>query len=197
MPLDFLPNVIPLRAIFFQIVLLLMAIAIEATVLHNQKQLDIDPRRSVQYASGINLLTTVLGWLVTFFILGAAAVIIPEPLRTQIQVALLSFIFFDQWTLDTLQFLVIVATFTFLISLVVKWLGVIGEDWLMKKAPPPTPEQPVEDHEPVFRKPRRTVIRGIRPRFNAVFLANAWSYSAILVALLLRFVFQATLNQTS
>ncbi|NJR39502.1 MAG: hypothetical protein HC781_12655 [Leptolyngbyaceae cyanobacterium CSU_1_4] len=87
---DFIPPVVPLRAIAFQIVFLLMAIAIEATVLH--KQLNIPPKQSIQFAASINLLTTVAGWLVTFLLLGTS-LSLPTPLLTELKIALMNFIF--------------------------------------------------------------------------------------------------------
>jgi len=182
---DFIPNVVPLRAIAFQIVFLLMAIAIEATVLH--KQLDISPKQSVQFAASTNLLTTVLGWLSIFFLLGTA-IVLPTPLLTELKMALMNFIFFDQWSNGTAELLIMICFITFFVSLGVKWLGLVGLDWLMKKDLPKAPEVLTETS--VFISPQRKP-RQFRPRLNTTLLANAWSYSAILAALLLRIVLQS------
>jgi hypothetical protein len=185
MVFDFIPNVVPLRAIAFQIVFLLMAIAIEATVLH--KQLDISPKQSVQFAASTNLLTTVLGWLSIFFLLGTA-IVLPTPLLTELKMALMNFIFFDQWSNGTAELLIMICFITFFVSLGVKWLGLVGLDWLMKKDLPKAPEVLTETS--VFISPQRKP-RQFRPRLNTTLLANAWSYSAILAALLLRIVLQS------
>ncbi|MBW4517560.1 MAG: hypothetical protein KME11_20340 [Timaviella obliquedivisa GSE-PSE-MK23-08B] len=185
---DFIPSVVPLRAIAFQIVFLLMAIAIEATVLH--KQLNIPPKQSVQFAASINLLTTVLGWLVTFLLLGTSLAL-PTPLLTELKIALMNFIFFDQWSNGTAELLIMICFITFFVSLGMKWLGLVGLDWLMKKDLPKAPDVVVETG--VFVSPQRKP-RQFRPRLNTTLVANAWSYSAILVALLLRIVFQSNLN---
>lgn len=185
---DFIPNVVPLRAIAFQIVFLLMAIAIEATVLH--KRLNIPPKQSVQFAASINLLTTVLGWLGTFLLLGTSLVL-PTPLLTELKVALMNFIFFDQWSDGTVELLIMICFITFFVSLGVKWSGLAGLDWLMKKDLPKAPEVVVETS--VFISPQRKP-REFRPRLNTTLVANAWSYSAILIALLLRIVFQSNFN---
>jgi hypothetical protein len=185
---DFIPSVIPLRAIAFQIVFLLMAIAIEATVLH--KQLNIPPKQSVQFAASVNLLTTVLGWLGIFFLLGTSLAL-PTPLTTELKMALMNFIFFDQWSDGTAELLIMICFITFFVSLGVKWLGLAGLDWLMKKDPPKAPEVVTETG--VFISPHRKP-REFRPRLNTTLTANAWSYSAILVALLLRLVFQLNLD---
>lgn len=186
--LDFVPNVFPLRAIAFQIVFLLMAIAIEATVLH--KRLNIPPKQSVQFAASLNLLTTVLGWLVTFLLLGTAAVL-PTPLLMELKMALMNFIFFDQWANGTAELLIMICFITFFVSLGVKWLGLVGLDWLMKKDLPEAPKVVAETS--VFTSPQRKP-REFRPRLNTTLVANASSYSAILIALLLRIIFQANLN---
>lgn len=186
--LDFVPSVVPLRAIAFQIVFLLMAIAIEATVLH--KRLNIPPKQSVQFAASLNLLTTVLGWLVTFLLLGTAAVL-PTPLLMELKMALMNFIFFDQWANGTAELLIMICFITFFVSLGVKWLGLVGLDWLMKKDLPEAPKVVAETS--VFTSPQRKP-REFRPRLNTTLVANASSYSAILIALLLRIIFQANLN---
>ena len=56
--------VLPLRAIVFQCLLLLVAIALEAKVLRRQLQLGYQP--SIRYAASLNLLTVVLGWMAFF-----------------------------------------------------------------------------------------------------------------------------------
>jgi hypothetical protein len=185
---DLTPTVLPLRAIAFQIVFLLMAIAIEATVLH--RQLNIPPKQSAQFAAATNLLTTVLGWLVIFFLLGTSP-ILPTPLLNELKIALMNFIFFDQWSNGTAELLIMICFITFFVSLGVKWLGLVGLDTLMNRALPDAPEVAIEPG--VFVSPRRKP-RQFRPRLSTTLVANAWSYSAILVALLLRFVFQATLD---
>lgn len=182
---DFIPSVIPLRAIAYQIIFLLMAIAIEGTVLH--KQLNISPKQSIQFAASTNLLTTVLGWLGIFFLLGTSLVL-PTPLSRELKMALMNFIFFDQWSKGTAELLIMICFITFFVSLAVKWLGLIGLDWLMKKDSPKAPDVVAETG--VFVSPQRKP-RQFRPRLNTTLAANAWSYSAILVALLLRIVFQS------
>jgi hypothetical protein len=186
---DFIPHVVPLRAIAFQIVFLLMAIAIEATVIH--KQLDYPAKQSVQFSTSLNLLATVLGWLAIFVLLGTSPVL-PAPLLNELKLALMNFIFFDQWTNGTAELLIMICFITFFASLAIKWSGLVGLDLLMGKKAPDAPADP-EAAEPqgVFISSRRKN-RLYRPRLNATLVANAWSYSAILIALLLRVVFQAS-----
>lgn len=177
-------TVVPLRAIAFQIVFLLIAIAIEGTVLHIR--LNLNPKQSIQFAASINLLTTVLGWLATFFLFGTS-LLLPVPLFREITLALLNFIFFDQRSNGTAELLIMIGFITFFVSLAVKWLGLIGLDWLMKRSLPDAPKVVAETG--VFISPRRKT-REFRPRLNTTLVANACSYGAILIALLLRIALQ-------
>lgn len=54
--------ILPLRAFIFQTLLLLTSIAIEATIIH--RQLNLSRLTSIQYATTLNLFSTVLGWIV-------------------------------------------------------------------------------------------------------------------------------------
>jgi len=114
--------------------------------------------------------------------------VLPTPLLTELKMALMNFIFFDQWSNGTAELLIMICFITFFISLGVKWLGLVGLDWLMKKDLPKAPEVLTETS--VFISPQRKP-RQFRPRLNTTLLANAWSYSAILAALLLRIVLQS------
>lgn len=64
---DTFPNIVPLRAIALQSLFLLMAIAIEAAVF--QRQVGLEPKLSVYQAATINLFCVVLGWLALFIFL--------------------------------------------------------------------------------------------------------------------------------
>lgn len=82
-------DVLPLRMIIYQLLFIVLAIAVEALVL--QKYLGIGRKSSIQYASTANLLSTVVGWFV-FFI---SVPWMPDPLRQQI----ITYIFFDERTI--------------------------------------------------------------------------------------------------
>lgn len=110
----FLP-VLPLRAIVFQILFLLIAIAIEALVLH--RRLLIARRKSVEYAAFMNLLSAILGWIVFFFITAR----LPRELKAQ----LLNYIFYDNFlTLSRyskpLPWMILMSFATFLATFVIK-----------------------------------------------------------------------------
>lgn len=181
-------DVLPLRAILFQLLFLTVAIAIEAAIL--QKRLDLSPRTSVEYAASMNLLSTVIGWLL-FFNLEA---LLPSPLRAQ----LISFILFDHflassgsYSMNTLLTLGALVTFfgTFLLEL--KGLDLLEILLQVQQSQP-------HQEAPPYREPgggsashrlfRQEVASINRSRAATILLANACSYSAILLLLLSRFL---------
>lgn len=110
----FLP-VLPLRAIVFQILFLLIAIAIEALVL--QRRLQIARRKSVEYAAFMNLLSAILGWIVFFFLTSR----LPRELKAQ----LLSYIFYGNFlTLspfsNPMPWVILMSFATFMATFVIK-----------------------------------------------------------------------------
>ena len=82
-----LANVFPLQAILFQFLFLLIAIAIESFILY--RQLNLSRKRSIDYAISINLFSTILGWIVFFYVHPW----LPRSLKSQ----LISYMFFDRF----------------------------------------------------------------------------------------------------
>ena len=193
---DSFPNIVPLRAIALQTLFLLMAIAIEATVIY--RQLKMPPKPSIYYAAAINLFCVVLGWLALFIFLDLADVLPPG-----IQVPLISFIFFDQWSSETATLLIVACFIIFFVSIGIKLLGLLGLRLLLefdkkpdekkpdeKKPDEPLPESAPEESEPevrlsIFRELRQEP-NPFRSEITTILFANAWSYSAILLTLMIR-----------
>lgn len=176
-------DVVPLRAIAFQILFLLVAIAIEAFVLH--RYLEIDYKTSVRYAATINLFSTFVGWLIFF----GVEPLLPFDQQTQF----ISYIFFEQIfpasQLSGLSsFVIILSLVAFLGTFLIKWQGLEFLEFLLEKRPKPEAEA---DETPRFRG-RDHQLRGIRvnSRSYAVFVANSASFSAILLLLFLRLLDQ-------
>ncbi|HEY9628476.1 MAG TPA: filament integrity protein FraC [Coleofasciculaceae cyanobacterium] len=187
---DSFPNIVPLRAITLQSLFLLMAIAIESTVLH--RQLKMAPKPSVYYAAVVNLLCVVLGWLALFIFLNLADVLPPG-----IQVPFISFIFFDQWSSETATLLIVGCFVIFFVSIGVKLLGLFGLRLLLefdkkeekkeeKKAEESSSEEETPEVRPSFFRELRQEPNVFRAEITAMLFANAWSYSAILLALVIR-----------
>lgn len=204
-----LPNVVPLRAIVFQALFLLVAIAIEAVVL--QRFLRLDPRQSVQYAASVNLLCTVVGWL-ALFIFFSLVYTMPADWTIPFQANLVNFIFFDQWSNETATSLILVCFVMFFASFAIKQSGLTALQWLLtagtqKGAKKPEKQEDSTETEEAMKaseRPARSKAirvtrhqtqetrsgsRSLQPQARAVLFANASSFSAILAILILRLVF--------
>lgn len=187
-------DVLPLRAIVLQCLLLTLVIAIESQVLfQNLKTPDrqpITPRQSIQYAATMNLLSTVLGWFTIFSFFGLQSSL-PFSWVQSVETALLNFIFFNRLSSQSLSFLIVLAFITFFISFAIKLLCLWGLRWVLQSEYP----QAASDLEPDPERDRLAAV-GIRdlrkhPRddgqynIRTVLTANAFGYTAILAVLLL------------
>ena len=176
-------GVLPLRAIISQILLLMVAIALEAGILRQRLRLGYKP--SVQYAAALNLLATSLGWI-TFL---NVEPLLPELVRSQI----ISFIFFNRFFVNSLSenlpiLMVIAGIGIFFVAYWIKRLGLEGLLWLMEEKtekPAVSPELTRQERYERARKGRSK--RSVTPvKTLAVLEANALSFSALLGLLLLR-----------
>lgn len=150
----------------------------------------ISPKQSIQYAASIDLLSTVLGWFAvfSFFNLGTS---LPSDWTRDLETALLNFLFFNQFSDQSLSFLIVGGFITFFASFVVKQVGLWGLRWLLQ------PEfAPIGKETDIDLDREKSIPEGIRDlrkepgdqsplNISAVLFANAWSYSAILVILLI------------
>lgn len=120
-----LVTVLPLRAVMFQLVFLLIAISVEAFII--QQKMILTRRVSIQYAASLNLLSTILGWLI-FFLLHPLL-----PLDWQKQ--LINFILFGHFATKSGLPLVIIffdlGLFTLLIFLLILVIEFIALELLM------------------------------------------------------------------
>lgn len=179
-------GVLPLRAVAFQTLLLLVAIALEAAVL--RQRLRLGYQTSMQYAATLNLLATSLGWLIFL----ALESLMPADLQAQVISYVLFNHFYRNFWGDTIPVLLVGAgIFCFFVTFWVKLLGlnllliVLGR----------TPIVPEGDQGPESRLERYTLARqgqygnqrgGNSPHTLAVLEANGLSFSAILILLLLQ-----------
>ncbi|MEB3294255.1 MAG: hypothetical protein VKJ24_13940 [Synechococcales bacterium] len=167
-------DVLPLRAIAFQLLFLLMAIAIEAAVLN--VRLDLGRKTSMQYAATVNLFTTVLGWMV-FFI---AEPLIPEPARR----LLIEYVFFGVRTIPIA--VIIIGFIIFLLTFLLKWQGMEWLEMLLEKQPKVAEnlEAPIKFRG---RKRQTSDLFGKEvSRPLAVLWANAFSFAAISIIIAIR-----------
>ena len=175
--------ILPLKAIAFQILFLLVAIAIEAGILRQRLKLGF--ATSVQYATLINLASVVIGWF---------AFLIIEPLSPpDIQAQIISYILFDRVLLNgwnariggIIFFLGLIAFFaTFFIKAKGLELVMRADDaWRIPRKPLQSSR---EQRYARARQGRTDSEQAFSDFTDTVIQANAASFSAILLLLLLR-----------
>jgi hypothetical protein len=177
-------NTLPLRAIAFQFMFLLIAIAIEGYVLY--RLLSIKHRDSMQYSATVNLLSTFVGWLVFF----AAQRFIPANIKLQI----ISYIFFERfhtnfWQTGIAPNLVLTMLALFIGTFLIELKGLELLEYALGKVK----KEPKVEVEKVSRfRGRKNRVVGIKANDNAyaLLVANAASFSTILLILLARYLDQ-------
>lgn len=182
--------VLPLQTYLFQSVFLLVAIALEARVFY--KRLYLTRRRSIEYATSINLFATVIGWL-TFFFLKS---FLPQPLKSQI----ISYIFFDRFLGSQPEnfYLTIISAgvVIFFSAFLIKLQGLQLLESLLERTPERQSAMELQPPKLPHNQRRQrlsdrldqTVSNTEPSQATAVLLANAYSHSAILLLLFLRFL---------
>ncbi len=180
--------ILPLRAVAFQIVFLMVAIAIEAGILRQRLRLGF--QTSVQYAILINLASVVVGWM-AFLIIEPLS---PPPLKAQI----ISYVLYDRlllngWTAQVGGAIFAVGLVAFFVTFFIKAKGlelIMRSDsaWGLPKTSKPFDQLPRDQRYARAREGRTEARQAISDFTDTVILANAASFSAILLLLLLRAV---------
>ncbi|MEO0869060.1 MAG: filament integrity protein FraC [Cyanobacteria bacterium J06642_11] len=178
-----LEPVLPLKAVVFQVLFLLVAIALEAMVL--RQQLRLGYKQSVRYAAAVNLLTVVAGWI-SFL---AIEPLLDEGLRAQV----ISYVLFDNLLNNDLKrqmswIILVAGLVAFFVTLILKLKGLelimrsIGT-WQLPAQPRELSRQQRYDRA----RTGTTRYQQAASRFAiAILQANALSFSAILLLLVLR-----------
>lgn len=178
--------VLPLRAVVFQTLLLLISIAIESLVL--QRLLNISRKTATEYSATLNLLSTFVGWL-CFFVIEAIT-------RRFLETQLIRYIFFDRFVspnilsyLQNILYFFAIRSFIIVLDFTVE---LIGLDFLLNFFAEPnekikhlisSPEAKLTD----TKNTRHQKYRGIKlnqSKFRAIFWAN-FSSSILISALIL------------
>ena len=179
--------VFPLKAVAFQLMFLLIAIAIEGNVL--RLRLRLGYQTSIQYATTINLMSTVVGWF-SFLALERFA-----DVGTRAQI--ISYVMFDRLITNGLwpgmEWKVLMAGLLALfVALVVKLKGLelvmrMTGKWTMPEKPKDLArnEKRADKYERA-RTGRNLYQRASNHLITAVLQANAFSFSALLILLVLR-----------
>ena len=166
--------VLPLRTFALQGFFLFVAIAIEAFVLHNR--LGISKRGGVRYSLTLNLISTVVGWMLFFTV---------EPfLSDAFQLNIMNYVFFNEtYQLgSSLSSLVVIGVF--LIYAITFFIESQAMNLLLRMWG--TPQQPLK-YDSSERKQNRMVRYKsswtARLRSSTLLRANALSYGAIALLL--------------
>lgn len=108
-----LPIILPVGAIFFEILFLLIAIPLEAYILN--RWLKFDKRTSIFYAIALNVFSSVIGWIVFFTV---------EPiLSIAIKKELINYVFFNKLQDPSIGTIIVLLSFTiFIATFLVKFL---------------------------------------------------------------------------
>jgi hypothetical protein len=179
-------DVLPLRAIVFQILLLLMAIILEAIVF--RRLLDLDYKTSTQYSITANLLSTVIGWVIFFNVQS----LLPMHLQSQ----LISYVFFERflsntWETTILPALIITSLAIFLGTFLIKLEGLNLLEFLLKFKPGEKKDSATDTAKEGagrLRFVKHSIGFRVNSKTYAVLVANACSFSAILFLLLVRLI---------
>ncbi len=175
--------IFPLKAIAFQVLFLMVAIAIEAGILRQRLRLGF--KTSVQYTTVINLAAVVLGWI---------AFLVIEPLSSpEIKTQIISYILFDRllingWTAELGGVIFAIGLVAFFATFFIKAKGL---EWIMRAqgvwSVPDKPDRVGREQRYIRAREGRTESQQAISTFtDAVIQANAASFTVILLLLLLR-----------
>ncbi|WP_414570640.1 filament integrity protein FraC [Nostoc sp. CCY 9925] len=172
-----LPRIFPIGGILFDFLFVLIAIPIEAYVLH--KRLKFDKKTSIFYGISINLFSSVIGWSIFF---------VSEPmLPIQVKSELINYMFFNNFKSPGTQTLLILTAFIiFFGTFIVKYILLRGLLLSLLKEPFAKKEEEIQ----LFNRQKWRGFSRIKLQstnvVTTVLIANSLSYSVITIILLLR-----------
>ncbi|MEH1908607.1 filament integrity protein FraC [Nostoc sp.] len=171
-----LPRIFPIGGILFDFLFVLIAIPIEAYVLHSR--LKFDKKTSTFYAISINLFSSVIGWFIFF---------VSEPmLPIQVKSELINYMFFNSFKSSKSQTLIILTAFiiffaTFLLKFfILRVLLVSLNEAVAKKE-----EEPQTSQRRRWRSFSNLKLQSTSLA-TTILIANSLSYSVITIILLFR-----------
>jgi hypothetical protein len=178
--------ILPLRAIAFQILFLLVAIAIEAGILRQRLLLGFRP--SVQYATSVNLAAVVAGWI---------AFLVIEPLSSPpIKAQIISYVMFNRllingWNAEVGGVIFAIGLTAFFATFFIKAKGL--EIILRSEGAWKIPQKSVrrssrEQRHVSARESNTERQQAISHFIDTIIQANAASFTAISLLILLRTV---------
>ena len=170
-----LPRILPIGAILFETLFLLISIPLEGYILN--RSLKFDKKTSIFYAIAMNVFSSVIGWIVFFII---------EPmLSVDMRSELISYIFFNAFRSNTIQNSLILTAFlvffgTFLVKFGLLKLLIISLDEMTKKE-----ESKEKSQNEKIISYQRIKLQNTS-LITTTLIANSLSYTAITVLLIIR-----------
>ncbi|MEH1902463.1 MAG: filament integrity protein FraC [Nostoc sp.] len=172
-----LPRIFPIGGILFDFLFVLIAIPIEAYVLHYR--LKFDKKSSTFYAISINLFSSVIGWFIFF---------VSEPmLPIQVKSELMNYMFFNNFKSPKSQSLIILTAFViFFATFLMKFF--ILRVLLLSLNEPVVKKQ--EEEPETFQRRRWRSFTNLKLQSTSlvttILIANSLSYTLITIILLFR-----------
>ncbi|MGB3613043.1 MAG: filament integrity protein FraC [Elainellaceae cyanobacterium] len=171
---------IPLKVISTQALLLLFVIAIESVVL--RRRLKFSPRKSVEFAMSLNLLSLVMGWLLFF---SGLAIIENGPHLETVERSLIDLFFLNGRLPNAFTWIVMAGFGTFVFTVIVEMLGFVQLEELRGERK--QIEVRYGNRKPRFpmgyRREKASERSEAKP-MGTILIANATSYSLMLIVLL-------------
>jgi hypothetical protein len=173
-----LPRIFPIGGVLFDFLFVLIAIPIEAYVLHSR--LKFDKKSSTFYAISINLFSSVIGWFIFF---------VSEPLLPiSVKSELINYMLFNNFKLPNTQSLIILtACIIFFATFLMKFF--ILRVLLLSLNEQVAKKEQEDEPKTSMRQQRRRFSRINFQNTNlvtTVLIANSLSYTAITIILLFR-----------
>ncbi|MBN3960308.1 filament integrity protein FraC [Nostoc sp. NMS8] len=180
MPEDWmLPRIFPIGGILFDLLFVMIAIPIEAYVLHSR--LKFDKKTSTFYAISINLFSSVIGWIIFF---------VSEPLLPiQVKSELINYMLFNSFKLPSTQTLIILtACIIFFATFLMKFF--ILRVLLFSLHEPVVKKEAKEEENKISQRQQRLRLSSVNFQntnlVTTILIANSLSYTAITIILLFR-----------
>ncbi|MEH1822740.1 MAG: filament integrity protein FraC [Nostoc sp.] len=180
MPEDWmLPKIFPIGGILFDLLFVMIAIPIEAYVLHSR--LKFDKKTSTFYAISINLFSSVIGWCIFF---------VSEPLLPiQVKSELINYMLFNSFKLPSTQTLIILtACIIFFATFLMKFF--ILRVLLFSLHEPVVKKEAKEEETKISQRQQRLRLSSVNFQntnlVTTILIANSLSYTAITIILLFR-----------
>ena len=171
---------LPFRLVITQAVLILVAIALESMVFN--RILGYPPRKSVEYATSLNLFSLFVGWFLFLNLIGTF------PLPAVIKLDLISFILFDRWSNSTFIWSITAGLTTFFGTFLIEFIAFRALQRLRNEAEAIEKQLGLTQRRPRYSASRYPGLFSLNEGgqgdpLYAILLANAASYSAVVILL--------------